>query len=89
MLTSNGAFLLFDKPTRVTYTSSSIIDHIITNDNINILYPCIIRSGLTNHFPVACFVAINSQNHDVSSSFEQPIFIRDKEVFTVTYFLII
>ena len=52
MLTSNEAFLLIDKPTRVTNTSGSIIDHIITNDNNNILYPCIIRSGLTDHIPL-------------------------------------
>ena len=41
MLTSNGAFLFIDKPTRVTNTSSSNIDHIITNDNKNVLYLCI------------------------------------------------
>ena len=51
---------------RVTNTFSSIINHMITNDNNNILYPCIICSGLTDHFPVACFVAINSQNHKES-----------------------
>ena len=33
MLTSNGSFLLLDKPTRVSNTSSSIIDQITTNDN--------------------------------------------------------
>ena len=81
MLTSNGAFLLIDKPTRVTNTSSSIIDHIITNDNNNILYPCIICSGLTDHFPVACFVAINSRNLKASRNSDQPVFIRDKRRF--------
>ena len=81
MLTSNGTFLLIDKPTRETNTSSSIIDHIITNDNNNILYPCIIRSGLTDHFPVACFVAINSRNLKVSRNSDQPVFIRDKRRF--------
>ena len=50
MLTSNGAFLLIDKPTRVTNTSSSNMDHIITKDNNNILYPCVFLSGLTDRF---------------------------------------
>ena len=81
MLTSNGGFLLIDKPTRVTTTSSSIIDHIITNDNNSILYPCIIRSGLTNHFPIVCFVAIDSRKHSVSRIPEQLIFICDKRRF--------
>ena len=83
MLTSNGAFLLIDKPTRVTNTSSSNIDHIITNDNNNILYPCIFRSGLTDHFPVAFFVAKESRNleKDVCRNSEQPIFYRDKSRF--------
>ena len=34
MLTSNGAFLLIDKPTRVTNTTSSNIDHIITKSSV-------------------------------------------------------
>ena len=83
MLTSNEVFLLIDQPTRITNTSSSNIDHIITNDNINILYPCIFRSGLTDHFPVACFVAKESRNleKDVCRNSEQPIFCRDKSRF--------
>ena len=83
MLTSNGAFLLNDKPTRKANTSSSNIDYIITNDNINILYPCIFRSGLTDYFSVACFVAKESRNleKDVCRNLEQPIFYRDKSRF--------
>ena len=77
MLTSNGAFLLIDKPTRVTYTSSPIIDHIVSDDHNNILFPCIIHSGETDHFPVACFAVNDSRNHDVSRISKQPIFICD------------
>ena len=82
-LFSSGAFLLIDKPKRVTNTSSSNIDHVITNDNNNILYRCIFRSGLTDHFPVACFVAKESRNleKDVCRNLEQPIFYRDKNRF--------
>ena len=69
-------------PTRVTNTSSCNIDHIITDDN-NILYPCIFRSGLTDHFPVECFVAKESRNleKDVCRNLEQPLFYRDKSRF--------
>ena len=38
MLSCKGAFILIDKPKRVTNTSSSNIGHNITNDNNNILY---------------------------------------------------
>ena len=31
-ITSNGAFSLITKPTRVTDKSATVIDHIITND---------------------------------------------------------
>ena len=51
ILTSNGAFLLIQNPKRATNTSSSIIDHIVTNDKNNILRPYIVISGgLTDHF---------------------------------------
>ena len=51
-----------------------------------IFYLCIIRSGLTDHFPVACFVALNSQNLIVSRSSEQSIFIRVKRRFDCDYY---
>ena len=87
MLASYGAFLLIDKPTRITNTSSSIIDYIITNDNNNILNPCFIHSGLIDHSPVACFVIIKSPNHKVSRSSEQQIFIPDKTRFNRDFIL--
>ena len=86
MLISNGALLLIDKPTIVTNTSNSIIDHIITNDNNNKLCPCISRSGLTDHFLVACFVANGSQNYDVSRNNEQQFSFVIRGVLIVTYF---
>ena len=52
------------------------IDYIIINDNNNILYSCIIYRGLTDHFLIACFVAYDWQNHDVSRNSEQSIIIR-------------
>ena len=82
ILTSNGAFLLIQNPKRATNTSSSIIDHIVTNDKNNILRPYIVISGgLTDHFTVACLVTFYSRNHNVNRSSEQPIFIRDKRRF--------
>ena len=45
------------------------------------LHLCTIYSGLTDHFPITCFVACDSQNHDVSRNFEQSIIIRVKRRF--------
>ena len=38
LIVSNGAILIITKPTRVTPESSSIMDHILTNDSNQILY---------------------------------------------------
>ena len=56
VLASNGYFPLITLPTRVTAVSSSIIDHIITNDHKNIIFPGIIKSDLTDHYPIFCFI---------------------------------
>ena len=56
MLASNGYFPLITLPTRVTTVSPSIIDHIITNDHKNIIFPGIIKSDLTDHYPIFCFI---------------------------------
>ena len=47
LLLSHRAFPLITKPTRVTENSATIIDHIISNDTINVLNPSIIQTDLT------------------------------------------
>ena len=44
LLASNGYFPLVTLPTRVTETSSTVIDHIITNDHKHSIIPGIIKS---------------------------------------------
>ena len=40
MITSNGAFSVITRPTRVTDKTATVIDHIITNDTTHsIIYP--------------------------------------------------
>ena len=53
---SNGAIHLITKPTRVTAGSSSIIDHIITNDLGHKISPFVILSNLTDHYPIMCAI---------------------------------
>ena len=58
MLNSNGVYSLIDKPTHVTGTSSTNIDHILTDDTSNIIYPCIFLSEISDYFPVGFLVPI-------------------------------
>ena len=51
-----------DKPTRVTGSSSTTIDHILTTDTSNIIYSCIFLSKISDHFPVGCLVAHHKIN---------------------------
>ena len=55
-ISSNGAYSLINKPTRVTNVSQMTIDHIVTNDSTHVIYPIIFLSDLTEHYPIACCV---------------------------------
>ena len=56
MLNSNAFFSLLDKPTRVTETSSSLIDHIYCNDINYDIVPGVYNYEISDHFPIfACF----------------------------------
>ena len=51
ILSSNAAFPLITKPTRITSTSSTLLYHIITNVTQNTLLPGILRLYLSDYFP--------------------------------------
>ena len=60
MLTSNGVSCVITKPTRVTPNSSSLIDHILTNDMNNTIHPGVIQTDLlSDHYPVFCVLSKN------------------------------
>ena len=61
ILSSNAAFPLITKPTRITSTSLTLLDHIITNITQNTLLPGILRSDLSDHFPTFCFILLDSK----------------------------
>ena len=58
MLRSNAFHAIVDKPTRVIATSSTLIDHILTNDAISQITPGILNSDVSDHFPA--FVLIKN-----------------------------
>ena len=59
MLASNSLCPIITQPTRVADTSSTIIDHIITNCTSHSILPGIIKSDLTDHYPVFCSINQN------------------------------
>ena len=62
MLSSNCAFFPIDQHTRVIGKSRSIIDHVITNDISNIIFPCVFLSDIRDHFPIAIIVKCKNKN---------------------------
>jgi len=88
LLVSHCSLPLITLPTRVTYTSSTIIDHIITNDARHQIKPLVIRENLTDHYPVICsihgfFQPNNSKINVPVSSEANPNF--QKKHFVSTY----
>ena len=53
---SNGAVTLITKSTRVIKTSSTILDHIITNNFEVSLNPAVIETDITDHYPILCAI---------------------------------
>ena len=61
-LISCGSLPIITIPTRVTETSATIIDHVITNDSLHEIKPGVIRfdDKLSNHYVIYCNVTNNS-----------------------------
>ena len=54
----SSAFLsLIDKPTRITPSSQTVIDYILTNDSVSTLTPGVIRYKLADHYPTFCIIS--------------------------------
>ena len=75
---SHGAIPLITKPTRISNNSSTIIDHIITNDSKHELQSFIVKSDLTDYYPIFCVINKNSTNS--KKNIEQ-FFYRNKTKF--------
>ena len=60
MPTSNGVSCMITKPTRMISNSSSLIDHILTDDINNTIHPGVIQTDLlSDHYPVFCVLSKN------------------------------
>ena len=61
MLASNGLFQLITKPTRVTDTSASLIDHIFASSLSNPVCPGIILNDISDHFMTYCVISLRAK----------------------------
>ena len=70
LLQSNGFVSLITKPTRVTNTSSTIIDHILINDSVSSLSSGVLIYTISDHYPIFCtisnpFFKTSKKNHSM------------------------
>ena len=70
LLQSNGFVSLISKPTRVTNTSSTIIDHILINDSVLSLSSGVLTYTISDHYPICCtisnpFFKTSKKNHNM------------------------
>ena len=56
-ITSNGAFSLITKPTRVTGKSAKVIDHFITNEVEHTVMSFVIQTSIIDHYIVMCKIS--------------------------------
>ena len=60
LLFENGFIHFINKPTRVTRETSTLIDHIISNTNLDFIKTGIIKTDISDHFPV--FLIAKNEN---------------------------
>ena len=69
LLQSNGFVSHITKPTRVTNTSSTIIDHILINDSVSSLSSGVLTYTICDHYPIFCttnpFFKTSKKNHNM------------------------
>ena len=57
LLQSNFFFSLITKPTRVTNSSKTIIDHVFTNDTDSILTPGVLIYSISDNYTIFCIIS--------------------------------
>ena len=72
MISSNGAFLAINEHSRVIGNCRSIIDHVITNDISNTIFPCVFLSNISDHFSTAIIVEGKNKKQDNIRCNKQP-----------------
>ena len=69
LLSSNCATNIIDVPTRVTTSSATVLDHIITKENKHQIVPAVVDYDITDHYPVVALVNNKSIHKNVQPKF--------------------
>jgi len=72
MLASNKLIPIITQPTRVTMSSHTVIDHIITNTTLSPIIPGIYKIKITDHYPTFRIMQNKPQN-----VMQGPVYYRD------------
>ena len=67
--------------------SRSLIDHVITNDISNTIFPCVCLSDISDHFSIAIIVERKNKNQDNIRCNKQPYFFRNLKRFNYDSFV--
>ena len=70
MLLSLGLNNTINLPTRVTETSETVLDHVITNTNLDMLQSGIVTEEISDHYPIFCVTSCALQR--IPSEFQIP-----------------
>ena len=79
LLHSNTFCDLITKPARVTSTTQTIIDHILTNDNESIMIPGVLSYKMSDRYPIYCAIK-NINNNKPTSAFNKYSFRNTKNI---------
>ena len=84
MLLGCNCRCLIDVPTRVTETSKTLVDHVITNDKQRAITTGVLISDLSDHYGVFAIISYN----DIKNKISNQVFIRDMTQFILDDFLL-
>ena len=70
-------FSIISLPSRVTDISATLIDHMITSDCENSIFPEIIKTDLSDHYMIFCTIDAVAGNRTSNNKYKEPIFQRD------------
>ena len=84
MLLGCNCRCLIDVPTRVTETSKTLIDHVITNDKQRAVTTGVLISDLSDHYGVFAIIS----HIDIKNKISNQLFIRDMTQFILDNFLL-
>ena len=85
MLQSSFFFSVLNKPTRITPTSKTLIDHMLTYDVNLTVIPCIIIHKIADHLPIACMIS-DEQSNNFGLQVKKIIYKRDTKNLKVETF---